>query len=136
MLNELIEQLSLLPQHWPLTPVGNRKNPLGVRWNERTFLPMEAASELIASGKLTVLGKYGEIATVPKGFGLVTGLNSEEFLIALDADGASAMVAIEQCGIPPTVSFTSGRPHRAQFLFKAPRTLAPLLRSRRLATGT
>jgi hypothetical protein len=136
MLNSLIEQLLLLPKHWPLAPVGNNKNPLGVRWNERTFLPREAAEKLIANGSLTVLGKYGEMATVPKGFGLVTGLNSEEFLIALDADGNSAMTAIERCGIPPTVSFTSGRPHRAQFLFKAPLTAAPLMRSRRLATGT
>ncbi|MCU0546864.1 MAG: bifunctional DNA primase/polymerase [Oscillatoriaceae cyanobacterium Prado104] len=135
MLNELIKQLLLLPKHWPLAPVGSNKNPLGVRWNERTFLPIEAAEKLIASGRLTVLGKYGEMATLPKGFGLVTGLNSEEFLIALDADGAPAMAAIERCGIPPTVSFTSGRPHRAQFLFKAPRNAAPFVRSRRPTAG-
>jgi hypothetical protein len=131
-MNSIIEQLLLLPEHWPLTPVGNRKNPLGLRWNERTFLPREAAEKLIENGSLTVFGKYGEIEVIPQGFGLVTGLNSEEFLIALDADGNSAMTAIEQYGIPQTVSFTSGRPGRAQFLFKAPRTLAPLLRSRRL----
>lgn len=133
----LEETLLILPQHWLIIPVGYNKRPLGYNWPSRALSVDKFISELDKFKSIPILNKTGEVKRIyPPGIGLLTGPNSQEFLIAVDIDGESAEQKLEEISgsnIPPTVSFTSGRPHRRQLLFSAP--LGMELRSQKIPTG-
>lgn len=137
-LHETIEEtLLILPQHWLIIPVGYNKRPLGYNWPSRGMLVEKFISELDKFNSIPILSKAGEIKRIyPPGIGLLTGPNSQEILIAVDIDGESAGQKLKEISggnIPPTVSFTSGRPNRKQLLFSA--QLGMELRSQKIPTG-
>lgn len=79
---------------------------------------------------------HGFYKITPTGIGLLCGQNSQEFLIAIDCDGYSAHAAIiAHQPLPTTVTFTSGRPGRAQYLLKLPGNTHPKLKSRKITTA-
>ncbi len=113
-------QLSTIPSHWPLTLVNGNKQPLGKNWQHNPYTPSQATA-IFKKGYITLEGKYGSYRVKPKGIGLICGHNAKEFLFAIDCDGNSAHRYLQQLGqLPPTVSFTSGRPGRCQYLYKLP----------------
>jgi hypothetical protein len=112
--------IKLLPSHWPLTLVNGNKQPLGLNWQHNPYTPKQAIS-IFKRGYITLKGKYGRYQVQPEGFGVLCGHNSQEFLFAIDCDGESAHQYLQQLGqLPPTVSFTSRRPGRCQYLYKLP----------------
>ncbi|MCT7953363.1 bifunctional DNA primase/polymerase [Ancylothrix sp. C2] len=133
----LEETLLILPQHWLIIPVGYNKRPLGYNWPSRAMPVEKFISELGKFNSIPILTKTGDLKRIyPPGIGLLTGPNSQEILIAVDIDGKSAERKLEEISgdnIPPTVSFTSGRPHRRQLLFSA--QLGMELRSQKIPTG-
>ena len=137
-LHETIEEtLLILPPHWLIIPVGYNKRPLGYNWPSRAMPVEKFISELDKFNSIPILTKTGDLKRIyPPGIGLLTGPNSQEILIAVDIDGESAGQKLEELSggnIPPTVSFTSGRPHRRQLLFSA--QLGMELRSQKIPTG-
>jgi len=118
-MNHLFSSLNSLPENWLLVPTNGNKQPLGREWQKRPYTPKQLVSELISSGKVLVKGKYGNYHISPQGIGLLCGDYSDHYLVAVDTDGYSASIAIPE-PLPHTVSFTSGKPDRAQYLFKLP----------------
>ncbi|KYC34695.1 DNA primase [Scytonema hofmannii PCC 7110] len=142
-LNNFIDALSALPQHWHIVPTVG-KQPQGHNWEQHPFSPEELRLELARNGRVKVLEKSGKTRQVyPTGIAVICGKNSQEFLIAVDCDGISAyrkitqlvnsqepekkleqpefltkLIALEH--LPPTVAFTSGRPNRTQYLYRIP----------------
>ncbi|MGB5769736.1 MAG: bifunctional DNA primase/polymerase, partial [Crocosphaera sp.] len=89
-------------------------------WQHNPYTPSQA-SAIFKRGYVTIKGKYGSYRVQPKGIGLLCGHNTKEFLFAIDCDGESAQRYLQQLGqLPPTVSFTSGRPGRCQYLYRLP----------------
>ena len=140
-INHLIEGLNYIPKHWLIVPTKMKK-PLGLNWNKNPYLPNELQKNLANNSKLKVLTKYGWQNIEPTGFGLKCGANSKEFLIAIDCDGieayrqilaikkgvsidkfqsikdANRLVKMAEMYLPITVTFSSGRMNRKQFLYK------------------
>jgi Bifunctional DNA primase/polymerase, N-terminal/Primase C terminal 2 (PriCT-2) len=162
-IDAIISSLENLPTHWHLVPT-HWKRPLGYRWEQRPFTPRQLQSELASTGKVRVLDRRKGFTQVsPTGVALICGANSQEFLVAVDCDGISAYKQVLTSNfsnendknskfvnfslgeiknaalayLPHTVAFTSGRPHRAQYLYRLPLHLSfPLenLKSRRMHT--
>lgn len=154
-INHLIEGLNYIPKHWLIVPTKMKK-PLGLNWNKNPYLPNELQKNLANNSKLKVLTKYGWQNIEPTGFGLKCGANSKEFLIAIDCDGieayrqilaikkgvsidkfqsikdANRLVKMAEMYLPITVSFSSGRMYRKQYLYKAELSLKHLLKSRKI----
>ncbi|EHJ09871.1 Primase 2, partial [Crocosphaera watsonii WH 0003] len=109
-----------MPSHWPLTLVNGNKQPLGKKWQRNPYTRSEAIA-VFRRGYLTLRGKKGSYRVKPLGIGLLCGHNAKEFLFAIDCDGISAHRYLQRLGkLPPTVSFTSQRPGRCQYLYKLP----------------
>ncbi|WP_414588585.1 PriCT-2 domain-containing protein [Scytonema sp. PCC 10023] len=135
------------------------KRPLGYRWEKYPFTPQSLREQLARTGKVKIRNCSCSLYEAqPTGIGLLCGQNSKEFLISVDCDGPSAYDQIKAMAhsarpfgaiaqetlaepialepLPPTVAFTSGRPGRAQYLFKI---LEPpqhqWLKSRKIATA-
>ncbi len=135
------------------------KRPLGYRWEKYPFTPQSLREQLARTGKVKIRNCSCSLYEAqPTGIGLLCGQNSKEFLISVDCDGPSAYDQIKAMAhsdrpfgaitqgtlaepiapepLPPTVAFTSGRPGRAQYLFKI---LEPpqhqRLKSRKIATA-
>jgi len=108
--------LSSFPSYWLIVPTIG-KQPLGFEWQKHPFTPKTLASELESFGLIKVKNKKQEIySAVPTGIGLICGQNEQEYLVAIDCDGASVQHKIPS--LPQTIAFTSGLPGRAQYLFK------------------
>lgn len=120
---QIIETLEIIPEHWKIVP-NLGKTPLGYRWNEDPSTPDSIQHQLQHRGRVRVKGRNQKYyQTIPSGISLICGEQfNGEFIVAVDFDGKSAYERIEKMGvcIPQTVAFTSGRSHRAQYLFKIP----------------
>ncbi len=127
------------------------KRPLGYQWQQYPFTPQSLQEQLAHTGKVKVRVNAEQLVArhracsvyeaQPTGIGLLCGQNSQEFLVSVDCDGLSAydkIRAIASEPLPPTVAFTSGRPGRAQYLFKIPEQPQHQLlkfKSRKIATA-
>ncbi len=127
----------------PLVPIGNNKQPLGVRWQQRPFTATKLI-EAISDGGVEVPIKDQTKKIHPLGFGLITGREvtiqgNIHFLMALDQDGASACRKIDELSggkpLPKTVAFTSGRPGRCQYLFLIPEKYKNSIKTKKIKTG-
>ena len=124
---KLLAALSNFPETWALTPVDDKKTPYRLRWQEEEPLKRLTLVEAVKNGeKITYTKKDGTSYTTrryPKGFGLRTGVISGG-IVAIDADGHAAHEKILELNggepLPDTVSFTSGKPGRCQYLFYIP----------------
>ena len=116
----LLSSINILPSHWPLTLVNGNKQPLGKKWQRNPYTPSEAIA-ILKRGYVTLGGEKGSYTIKPEGIGILCGHNAKEFLFAIDCDGISAQQYLQRLGqLPPTVSFTSGRPGRCQYVYKLP----------------
>ncbi len=114
----LLSSIKILPSHWPLTLVNGNKQPLGKNWQRNPYTPSQAIS-IFKRGYVRLGGEKGSYRVKPLGIGLLCGHNSQEFLFAIDCDGISAQQYLQRLEqLPPTVSFTSGRAGRCQYLYK------------------
>lgn len=127
----------------PLVPIGNNKQPLGDRWQQRPFTATKLI-EAISNGGVSVPIKGKNQKIQPLGFGLITGRKvtiqgNTHFLMALDQDGASACRKINELSggqpLPKTVAFTSTRPGRCQYLFLIPEQYKDSIRTKKIKTG-
>ena len=127
----------------PLVPIGNHKQPLGDRWQQRPFTATQLI-EAINSGGVSVTIKNRTKKIQPLGFGLITGRKITvggftHYLMALDQDGASACRRIDVLSggqpLPKTVAFTSDRPGRCQYLFLIPEQYADAIKTKKIKTG-
>lgn len=156
-IKKLIEGLSEIPNYWLIVPT-KMKMALGIGWKDNPYSANRLQEKLARNPKLTVLTKYGIRDIIPTGFALKCGANTKEFLLAIDCDGieayrhiiainkgistkaiktidnAKAFVIAEKY-LPPTVSFTSGRKHRRQYLYKADLSMRLTLKSRIIDVG-
>ena len=109
------------------------KQPVGYEWQKQPFTPEILFGQLDKSGFVQVKNKSGNLSPiVPTGFAIICGQNSQEYLVAVDCDGESVYKEIP--ALPPTIAFTSGRPGRAQYLYKV--SINPSkLKSRKIATA-
>ena len=127
----------------PLVPIGNNKQPLGDRWQQRPFTASQLIEAISQGGvSVPIQGKTKKIQ--PLGFGLITGRcvtiqGNSYFLVALDQDGASAYRKIDELSkgrsLPKTVAFTSDRPGRCQYLFLIPEQYADAIKTKKIKTG-
>ena len=127
----------------PLVPIGNNKQPLGDRWQQRPFTASQLIEAINQGGvSVPIKGKTKKIQ--PLGFGLITGRSltidgKTHYLLALDQDGASACRKINELSggqpLPNTVAFTSTRPGRCQYLFLIPEQYKDSIRTKKIKTG-
>ncbi|HIK08051.1 MAG TPA: DUF3987 domain-containing protein [Trichormus sp. M33_DOE_039] len=131
----LIEGLKLIPMNWSLTPVLGNKNPYRVDWNYATPMSRRQIIVAIEDGDI-IIGKKGERRKCyPQGYGLRTGKWSSGIL-AIDADGNAAHEKLNQLGgLPKTVSFTSGKPGRCQYLVQVPEEYWSVIETKKINTG-
>ena len=127
----------------PLVPIGNNKQPLGDRWQQRPFTATKLLEE-ISQGGVSVTLKNRTKKIQPLGFGLITGRKISvggftHYLMALDQDGLSACRKINELSggqpLPNTVAFTSDRPGRCQYLFLIPEQYANAIKTKKIKTG-
>jgi hypothetical protein len=126
----------------PLVPIGNNKQPLGDRWQQRPFTATKLI-EAISSGGVSIPIQSKIKKIQPLGFGLITGRSltiqgNTHFLMALDQDGASACRKIDELSggkpLPKTVAFTSDRPGRCQYLFLIPEQYQNAIKTKKIKT--
>jgi hypothetical protein len=104
----LIASVQEIPIDWALTPVNGNKRAYTTEW-QKTPVPRNSIAMAIDSGKA-------------QGFGILTGQLSGG-IMAIDCDGHiphQLFKDILENDIPHTVSFTSGKDGRAQYLFTIP----------------
>ena len=127
----------------PLVPIGNNKQPLGDRWQQRPFTATQLI-EAISQGGVSVPIKGKTKKIQPLGFGLITGRKvtidgNTHYLMALDQDGASACRKINELSggqpLSKTVAFTSDRPGRCQYLFLIPEQYKDSIKTKKIKTG-
>lgn len=136
-MTSLIEALEAIPWHWKLAPTIHKLSQ-GYNWQQFPFSAVELKSQLIRKGKVAVFNKKGKRYEIqPTGIALVLGRQfNDEFLITIDCDGKAAYHKLIEinCGkhlvhnpleaahdyLPPTAAWTSGKPFRAQYLYKLP----------------
>lgn len=120
MIHQIIEALKELPPHWRLVPVNGNKQPMGQQWQHHPQSTKELITQLTDFGSVLVRGTKGPYRVIPFGVGLLTGQTDNEYLIAVDCDGEDAYHYLNSRGyaMPKTVAWTSGRPHRAQYLYR------------------
>lgn len=119
----LIKALETFPEQWALTPVHN-KAPKIKNWQHG--IDRKTIIEELETGRAN-------------GIGLITGELSG-CILAIDCDGPTAHQLAEKLGgLPHTVSWTSGKPGRAQYLYLVPSEYRELLKNftrKVLETGT
>jgi Bifunctional DNA primase/polymerase, N-terminal len=104
----LIQSLEDIPIGWTLTPVSRNKAPVLKKWQSLNLTRPELIQHLQQDNH--------------KGYGIVLGEQSGG-IIAIDCDGRHPHQKLKDIlgtEIPTTVSFTSGKPDRAQYLFSIP----------------
>ncbi len=131
---QLLSGLKLIPLDWALTPVLGNKNPYRADWNHAIPMSRRQLIAVIENGD-TASGKNGLFTVYPQGYGLRTGKWSNGIL-ALDADGDAAHEKLNQLGgLPKTVSFTSGKPGRCQYLVRVPQEYWSVISTKKINTG-
>ncbi|MBD2616257.1 DUF3987 domain-containing protein [Nostoc punctiforme FACHB-252] len=131
---QLLSGLKLIPLDWALTPVLGNKNPYRADWNYAVPMSRRQLIAVIENGD-TASGKNGLFTVYPQGYGLRTGKWSNGIL-ALDADGEAAHEKLNQLGgLPKTVSFTSGKPGRCQYLVRVPQEYWSVISTKKINTG-
>jgi hypothetical protein len=121
----LIQGLLRIPSHWKLIPCIN-KIPLGKKWQQNYYSPQFLLRSLLREGKVWVSGKKGLYQAVPNGYSLLCGYQKSDrdrFLVAIDCDSGQALSQFQGMNFPTTVSYSSGRPGRAQFLYYVDRPI-------------
>jgi phage/plasmid-associated DNA primase len=110
--------LSLIPIDWPLTPLGENKNPYTTGWQNKPFTVNDIAHE-IEEGFCKAIGLLsGPVYNQPYGF------------VWIDIDGPSVYKKIEELSgssveeaLPPTLTICSGREGRERKLYKVPKNM-------------
>ena len=109
-------RLDLIPSSWPLTPIGENKNPYLVGWQKNPLSVGEIAEHLYSNRMKAVGLLSGPVGNEPYG------------LVWVDVDGPSVKDLIEEmCGasfeaaLPKTLAVTSGREGRVRKLYKVAR---------------
>jgi hypothetical protein len=115
-LHSLIQSLFRLPIYWKLVPCIN-KRPLSKKWQRNYYLPQVLFRSLAQDGKVWVQGEQGVYPAVPNGYSLLCGEYQNRYLVAVDCDSTIALQQFQAMRFPPTVSYSSGRLHRRQFLY-------------------
>ncbi|MEB3886151.1 DUF3987 domain-containing protein [Lyngbya sp. CCY1209] len=119
---ELIAGLSQIPDSFILTPVRGSKAPYRKNWQHEKPCDRDTIEKDIETGRA-------------KGYGLRTGAISGG-IVAVDCDGEPAHKLAESSGgLPPTVSFTSNKPGRAQYLYQIPESEWGNVETRKIKTG-
>ncbi|MEN9520715.1 MAG: hypothetical protein RLZZ381_3303 [Cyanobacteriota bacterium] len=136
----LIQSLLKIPSHWKLIPCIN-KIPLGKKWQQNYYSPQFLFRSLLREGKVWVSGKKGLYQAVPNGYSLLCGYQksdryldarslapfgdagSHRYLVSIDCDSGQALSQFQGMNFPTTVSYSSGRPGRAQFLYYVDRPI-------------
>ena len=119
LLQNLVNQLSIIPEGWVLTPVIDKASKRDGWQYETPLTRTELVSELKDGHKT----KYDKII-VWNGYGLRTGEVSGG-LLAVDVDGPSAVILLKALEstyglFPNSVAWTSGKEGRKQLLFQIP----------------
>ena len=112
--------LDLIPQHWPLTPLKDKRAYVA-GWVSQPYSIDQIRRELKA-GNAT-------------GVGLISGQWSNEGgLLWIDIDGPDAIPKLEELGggplneiFPPTLTVSSGKPGRQRMLYSVPIQKIPML---------
>tara|TARA_R100001082_G_scaffold111067_1_gene93141 strand:- start:41 stop:2626 length:2586 start_codon:yes stop_codon:yes gene_type:complete len=112
--------LDLIPAHWPLTPL-REKRAYVPGWTAQPY-SIERIKQELEDGSAT-------------GIGLISGQYSNEGgLIWVDIDGEDAIPALEKLAggplktiFPPTLTISSGKPGRQRMLYSIPAPKLPLL---------
>jgi hypothetical protein len=121
----LLQALTEFPSSWLLTPVNGKKIPYRQCWQSEQPVSHEEIAKDIRSGKA-------------KGVGLRTGRISGG-IVAIDADGPAAHEKILELSggiaLPLTVSFSSNRPGRCQYLFYIPSEYWEAIHTTKISTG-
>jgi len=121
----LLQALTEFPASWVLTPVNGKKIPYRQCWQSEQPVSHEEVAKDIRSGKA-------------KGVGLRTGRISGG-LVAIDADGKAAHEKILELSggiaLPLTVSFSSNRRGRCQYLFYIPSEYWEKIHTTKIGTG-
>ncbi|MBS0015303.1 MAG: bifunctional DNA primase/polymerase, partial [Arthrospira sp. SH-MAG29] len=121
-IGKLIAEISSIPSDWVLTPVNGNKAPYRKGWQNESAISRDILLDEISKGRA-------------KGYGLRTGQISGG-IVAIDADGKKAHdLAKSLGGLPTTVSFTSGKEGRAQYLYFIPNTYWEKITTKKLPTG-
>ena len=132
----LIDALNKLPDNWTPLPVDRNKRPLVDDWQKG--FSRETVIEILTNGYhgINKEGKpYFNPASTYTGFGFLTGELSGG-IVAIDCDGVAAHELAERLGgLPKTVSFTSGKEGRAQYLYKMPPEFWGAIQTKKLNTG-
>jgi hypothetical protein len=132
--SRLVDGLNLIPSNWVLTPVLGDKRPYRVDWQNETLLTRKKLIAVIQQGD-TITRNGNPTKTYPQGYGLRTGQVSGGIL-AIDADGPAAQDKLTQLGeLPHTVSFTSGKSGRCQYLLKVPKQYWEVVKTFKINTG-
>ena len=123
----LIQSLLRIPSHWKLIPCIN-KIPLGKKWQQNYYSPQFLFHSLLKEGKVWVSGKKGLYQAVPNGYSLLCGYQKSDatprrYLVSIDCDSSQALSQFQGMNFPTTVSYSSGRPGRAQFLYYVDRPI-------------
>ncbi|MBW4460577.1 MAG: bifunctional DNA primase/polymerase [Nodosilinea sp. WJT8-NPBG4] len=118
----LISGLSIIPADWALTPVID-KAPMRSGWQTEAPIDRNRLTESLMYGDELPSSKGGKWKAWWNGYGIRTGSVSGG-LLAIDCDGPSAKRVLTALGpYTSTVSWTSGKPGRAQLLYQLPRDL-------------
>lgn len=118
----LISGLNTIPSNWVLTPVID-KAPMRSGWQAEAPIDRHRLTHSIMYGDDLPSSKGGKWKAWWNGYGIRTGSVSGG-LLAVDCDGPSAKKLLTALGpYTPTVSWTSGKPGRAQLLYQLPRDL-------------
>ena len=110
--------LSLIPVDWPLTPLGENKNPYKAGWQNKPFTVKDISHE-IEEGVCKAVGLLGgPVYNEPYGF------------VWVDIDGITVYKKIEELAgetvakaLPPTLTICSGREGRERKLCRVPKQL-------------
>ena len=110
--------LSLIPVDWPLTPLGENKNPYKAGWQNKPFTVKDISHE-IEEGVCKAVGLLGgPVYNEPYGF------------VWVDIDGITVYKKIEELAgetvakaLPPTLTICSGREGRERKLYRVPKQL-------------
>jgi Protein of unknown function (DUF3987)/Bifunctional DNA primase/polymerase, N-terminal len=137
----LIAALKAISSQYPqfkFTPVDRKKRPIVGGW-EKGFT-LDETINYLTNGHDGTNRETGEKYHIDfTGFGLITGILSG-CIFAIDCDGPTAHELAERYGgLPKTVSFTSGKKGRAQYLYLVPPEYQKILKDftrKVLETGT
>ncbi|MGI2906798.1 DUF3987 domain-containing protein [Tolypothrix sp. VBCCA 56010] len=122
--NQLIDELTNIPETWALTPVKGDKRPYRKDWQKEAPLSRDTIAAEIKSARA-------------KGYGIRTGEISGGIL-AIDVDGNAAEALLQKVAdgdLPDTVIFTSGKPGRRQLLYLVPEEYWGIIKTIKLKTG-